>query len=167
MVLPNLAGLKEPVLVSGTDGVGTKLKLAFDLDKHDTVGIDCVAVSYTHLDVYKRQVPAQLFAQVFYVAVHNALVPQEVVVPKPPQQYRAGQHPTLVLQQLPQKLKLPRGQLDWLTGRRHLISVQIQDDILIAQLAAFRFIAAAAQHGREMCIRDRSYEKRGPGRGGP
>jgi len=41
---PDMSDMKTPVFVSGTDGVGTKLKIAFLMDKHDTIGIDCVAM---------------------------------------------------------------------------------------------------------------------------
>ncbi len=44
LFLPNLSGMTKPVFVSGTDGVGTKLKIAMLLDKHNTIGIDCVAM---------------------------------------------------------------------------------------------------------------------------
>jgi len=44
LYMPELKGVKEPVLVAGTDGVGTKLMIAFAMDKHDTIGQDCVAM---------------------------------------------------------------------------------------------------------------------------
>lgn len=69
--------LKEPVLVSGTDGVGTKLMLAFEMDKHDTIGIDAVAMCVN--DVLVQGAAPVFFLDYIAVGQNKPAVIEQIV----------------------------------------------------------------------------------------
>lgn len=73
----SVLGLSEPVLVSGTDGVGTKLKLAFDMNKHDTIGIDAVAMCVN--DVLAQGAEPILFLDYIALGYNDPAVVEDIV----------------------------------------------------------------------------------------
>ena len=70
-------GFKEPVLVSGTDGVGTKLMIAFEADKHDTIGIDAVAMCVN--DVLVQGAAPMFFLDYIAVGKNHPQVIEQIV----------------------------------------------------------------------------------------
>lgn len=73
----SLHNIKEPVLVSGTDGVGTKLKIAFMMDKHDTIGIDVVAMCVN--DVLAQGAKPLFFLDYLAVGKNNPIIIEAIV----------------------------------------------------------------------------------------